>query len=141
MESDHRIKCSKNTERFNSLWLDKGIRKTKTQVGRPFVDSKLMYGNEVCTLNDKTKRRVNTIELDYIRRNIRISRRNKVSNDKIKRRMNVNDKVTGRTRKGILNGSVTNSEWMIKDRHLKCLNVNHSGKRKAIVQDSHRTKA
>ena len=51
------------------------------------VESVLCYGSEVWTLNADLKRRVNAVEIDYLRRSARISRMDKKSNEEVRKIM------------------------------------------------------
>lgn len=73
---------------LNSIWWDKHIRKeVKKRIGRTMVESVMTYGAEVWTMGAEEKRRINTVEMDYLRRSARKSRIERVRNVDIRRIM------------------------------------------------------
>jgi hypothetical protein len=74
---------------LNSIWWDKHIRKdTKKYIGKVLVESVLLYGSEIWTLNEYYRKRSQTVEMDYLRRSARVSRLEHISNQEIRTRMN-----------------------------------------------------
>jgi hypothetical protein len=82
---------------LNSLWWDRNIfKKTKKRIGQVMVESTLCYGSEIWTINAETKRRLNAVEMDYLRRSARVSRFKHIKNEEIRRRMIAGETVNDR---------------------------------------------
>lgn len=62
------------------------------KIGCVMVESVLCYGSEVWTLNADLRRRLNAVEMDYLRRSARISR----TNEEVRRVMNAGETVVER---------------------------------------------
>lgn len=70
---------------FNSLWWDRNIpSKTKKRPVRTLGESVLCYGSELWTLGSDTKRKIQAVEMNYLRRNTGISRMEKKTNSEIR---------------------------------------------------------
>lgn len=97
-EIKHRINESRKIIGcLNSLWWDKNIRRgNKKRIGRTLVESVLCYGSEVWVLNADLERRLQAVEMDYLRRSARVSRIQRISNDEIRRRMKTTTTVIDR---------------------------------------------
>jgi hypothetical protein len=67
-EIKNRIEQSKKIiSCLNSIWWDKHIRKdTKTYIGKVLVESVLLYGSEIWTLNEYYRKRLQAVEMDYL---------------------------------------------------------------------------
>ncbi|KAK4879141.1 hypothetical protein RN001_007287 [Aquatica leii] len=53
---------------------------------KTIVEPILMYGAECWQLKEKDKRKINAVEMDYLRRSCRISRQEHIQNEQIRRR-------------------------------------------------------
>lgn len=85
---------------LNSIWWDKNISKsTKVRIGKTLVESVLTYGSEVWTMSAAVKRKLNAIEMDYLRRGARRSRRERVRNEEIRSIMDAHETVVERVEK------------------------------------------
>jgi hypothetical protein len=63
------------------MWWDKHIRKdTKKYIGKVLVESVLLYGGEIWTLNEYYRKRLQAVEMDYLRKSARVSRLEHISN-------------------------------------------------------------
>lgn len=51
------------------------------------VESVLCYGSEVWTMTAETRRRINTVQMDYLRRSALVSKLDRITNDEIRRIM------------------------------------------------------
>jgi hypothetical protein len=81
-EIRNRIDQSKKIISYlNTIWWDPQIRNdTKKYIGKILVDS-VCYGCETWTINEQYKRRINAVEMDYLRRSARVSRLEHTSNE------------------------------------------------------------
>lgn len=78
------IKC------LNGILWNKNIsKKRKFNIYEAIIKSILTYGAETWRLTEKNKRKIEAVEMDAIRRSMRISRKERVRNDEIRRRMGV----------------------------------------------------
>jgi hypothetical protein len=79
------------------MWWDKHIRKdTKTYIGKVLVESVLLYGNEIWTLNEYYRKRLQAVEMDYLRKSAGVSRLEHTSNQEIRTRMNAEESIIDR---------------------------------------------
>lgn len=82
---------------LNSLWWDRNISNhTKKRIGKTMVESTLCYGSEIWTINADLKRRLNAVEMDYLRRSARTSRLQHVTNEVIRDRLHARESVLDR---------------------------------------------
>lgn len=77
---------------LNSLWWDRNLSATtKKRLGRTLVESVLCYGSELWTLSADAKRKIQVVEMDYLRRSAGISRMEKKTNIEVRRIMNASE--------------------------------------------------
>ena len=97
----HRIQKARNVVgALNSIWWDKNINNTnKKRIGQSMVETVLTYGCEVWALREEDKRRLITVEMDYLRRSARKSKIQRVRNEDIRDMMTANETVTDRIEK------------------------------------------
>lgn len=76
------------------LWSKEITKKRKFNIYEAMVKSTLLYGSETWRISDRHKKRVEAVEMDAIRRSMRISRRERIRNDIIKQRMGIEDAIT-----------------------------------------------
>ncbi|XP_030758926.1 uncharacterized protein LOC115884471 [Sitophilus oryzae] len=82
---------------LNSVWWDRHISKrNKKRLGQSLVESVLCYGCEVWTVNSDLRRKLLATEMEYLRRSSRVSRRECVRNEVIRRRIDAQDTVVDR---------------------------------------------
>jgi hypothetical protein len=67
------------------------------------VESVLCYGCATLIINEQYKRRINAVEMDYLHRSARVSRLEHLSNEEIRKRMNVEESAIERIQKRGLN--------------------------------------
>lgn len=85
---------------LNAIWWDNNItKKTKKRIGQVLVETVLCYGSEIWTMREDDKRKVRAVEMDYLRRSSRVSRRERITNDEIRNRMAAIETVTQRIEK------------------------------------------
>lgn len=85
---------------LNSVWWDKNINRTnKKRIGRTMVDTVLTYGCEVWTMKQDDKRRIEAVEMDYLRRSSRISKLERVRNEEIRNIMSAQETIIDRIEK------------------------------------------
>lgn len=85
---------------LNSIWWEKGItKKNKRRIGQVMVETVLCYGSEVWTLREEEKKKVLAVEMDYLRRSSRTSRRERVTNVQIRNSMAATETVIDRIQK------------------------------------------
>lgn len=73
---------------FNSLLWSNHIKiNTKMTIYRAIVEPILTYGSECWQLSGRNRKRVETVEMDYIRRASRVSRLERIPNQEIRRRV------------------------------------------------------
>jgi hypothetical protein len=66
------------------------------------VESVLLYGSEIWTLNEYYRKRLQDVEMDYLRRSARVSRLEHIGNQEIRTRMNAEESIIDRiTNKGL----------------------------------------
>lgn len=88
---------------LNSVWWDKHIHiKTKKHIGKALVESVLCYGSEIWTINAEHRRKINTVEMDYLRRSAGISKRDHITNEEIRNKMKAQETVLDRIELGSL---------------------------------------
>jgi hypothetical protein len=63
----------------------------------------LCYGCETWIINKQYKRRINAIQIDYLRRSSRVSRLEHISNEEIRKRMDAEESAIDRIQKRGLN--------------------------------------
>ena len=79
----------KSVRILNSLlWSNRMSLMTKVTIYRAVVEPILSYGSECWQLTESAKRKIDTVEMDYLRRSCRISRFDRVTNAEIRRRTN-----------------------------------------------------
>jgi hypothetical protein len=88
MEINQRIRGAKRMLGcLNSIWWDQYIaKKTKKRLGRYLVESVMVYGSELWVEN-KSKKKLQEVEMDYLRRSARKSKLERVPNEEIRRIM------------------------------------------------------
>ncbi|XP_071644241.1 uncharacterized protein [Temnothorax longispinosus] len=85
---------------LNSVWWDKNISaRAKKHIGRSMVEAVLCYGCEVWSLNADTRRRINAVEMDYLRRGAGVSRLSRVKNEEVRNRMEAEKTIIERIEK------------------------------------------
>jgi hypothetical protein len=96
-EIKNRIEQSKKIiSCLNSIWWDKHIRKdTKKYIGKVLVESVLLYGSEIWTLIEYYRKRLQAVEMDYLR-SARVSRLEHIRNQEIRTRMNAEESIIDR---------------------------------------------
>jgi hypothetical protein len=67
------------------------------------VESVLLCGSEIWTLNEYYRRRLQAVEMDYLRRSARVSRLQHISNQEIRTRMNAEERIIDRIKNKGLN--------------------------------------
>ena len=76
--------------KLNSILWDRDVTpKTKTHIYHATVKNTITYAAETWCLKAKTVAKVNSTEMDFWRRSVRISRKGKIRNNIIKQKMNV----------------------------------------------------
>jgi hypothetical protein len=60
------------------------------------VESVLLYGSEIWRLNEYYRKRLQAVEMDYLRRSVRVSRLEHISNQEIRTRMNAEESIIDR---------------------------------------------
>jgi hypothetical protein len=60
------------------------------------VESVLLYGSEIQTLNECYRKRLQVVEMDFLRRSGRVSRLEHISNQEIRTRMNAEESIIDR---------------------------------------------
>lgn len=71
------------------LWNNKVKRETKTTIYKTILESICTYGSEVWELTGRNKARLKALEMDYWRRSCGVSRLEHITNEEIRRRMEV----------------------------------------------------
>jgi hypothetical protein len=67
------------------------------------VGSVLCYGCETWIINEQYQRRINAVEMDYLRRSARVSRLEHMNNEEIRKRMDAEESAIERIQKRGLN--------------------------------------
>lgn len=81
-------------KRLNGIWWNKEISKRrKYNIYNTIVKSIVLYGAEVWRWNEADKRRVAALEMDALRRSCRISRMERIPNERIKQLMEVKETI------------------------------------------------
>ena len=75
------------------LWSKSIINRTKKIIYKSILESIVMYGVETCTVNLKHIKKLQAVEMDFWRRSARISRKDKIRNDEIIKRMGVKERI------------------------------------------------
>lgn len=75
------------------LWSRNIICSTKRIIFKSILQSIVLYGAEMWTMNRKHMNKLNVLEMDFWRRSARVSRRDKVRNAEIRRRMKVEEDI------------------------------------------------
>lgn len=78
---------------LNSIFWNKEITKKRKFNYETIVKSTLLYGAETWRITEKYKAKVEVIEMDAMRRSLRISRGDRVRNEVIKEQMNIEDTI------------------------------------------------
>ncbi|XP_060517219.1 uncharacterized protein LOC132696423 [Cylas formicarius] len=76
------------------LWSKEISKKRKFNIYEAMVKRTLLYGSETWRISERHKKRVEAVEMDAIRRSMRISRRKIIRNDTIKQRMGLEGTIT-----------------------------------------------
>lgn len=85
---------------LNSVWWNNNIsRKNKKRIGQTMVETVLMYGCEVWAIKEEDKKKITSVEMDYLRRSARRSRLEKIRNEQIRNEMAANESVIERIEK------------------------------------------
>lgn len=80
--------------KLNSIWWSPTIsKKRKWQIYQTVVKSIVLYGAEAWSPTEEDKRRIVAMEMDALRRSCRVSRRDRVRNERIKQLMGVEDTI------------------------------------------------
>ncbi|CAG9836480.1 unnamed protein product [Diabrotica balteata] len=80
--------------KLNPVLWDKNISmKTKKKIYNTMTRSILTYGCENWTINKKTKNKIRATEMEFLRRSCRLTRRDRINNMGIKRRMGINSDI------------------------------------------------
>ncbi|XP_045463869.1 uncharacterized protein LOC123673432 [Harmonia axyridis] len=80
---------------LNGIWWSSDIgRKQKYTIYETFVKSALIYGAETWRITENNRRKLEATEMDVFRRSVRVSRRDRVRNEDIRRRMGVDGSLT-----------------------------------------------
>ena len=77
------------TKLIGILWDRDVTPKTKTHIYNAIVKSTVTYAAETRCLKAKTVAKLNSTEMDFWRRSVRISRKDKFRNATVKQKMNV----------------------------------------------------
>lgn len=78
------------------LWSRNITHKTKLMILNVIVESILTYGAEGWTLNERQKNTIKAVEMDGLRRSLRVSRLQKVRNDIIMEELNLQENIIDR---------------------------------------------
>jgi len=71
--------------KFSKLWMSTGIsNKTKVKLYGTFVFPVLLYGSECWCLKKEDERRIHTAEMTWLRRLLRVTRRDKMRNETVR---------------------------------------------------------
>lgn len=73
----------------NILWSTQISNKRKFNIYETMIKSSLLYDAETWRLTEKNKNKIEVVEMDAIRRSLRISRREHIRNEDIKNRMGI----------------------------------------------------
>lgn len=93
-------KARKVVGALNSIWWDNNInKKNKKRIRQVMVETVLCYGSEIWTMREEDKRKVEAVEMDYLRRSSRVSRRDRITNEDIRNRMAATETLTQRIEK------------------------------------------
>lgn len=84
------------------LWNREMTKATKKCILKTVVESVLIYGSEFWTLNDRWRKKLESTEMDGLRRSMRVSRLQHVRNDFIRAEMEAEEIVVNRNEKWIL---------------------------------------
>lgn len=71
------------------LWSKEITKKRKYNIYESMIKSTLLYGAETWRLTERYKKKIEAVEMDAIRRSLRISRMDKIRNEIIKERMGI----------------------------------------------------
>ena len=101
---DNRIsQARKITRSLNGiLWNREMTKTTKKRILNTMVESVLLYGSECWTLNDRWKKKLESTEMDGLRRSMRVSRLQHIRNDFIRAEMEAERTVVNRIEERIL---------------------------------------
>ena len=69
------------------LWSKNIINRTKQIIYKSILESIVLYGSEVCTMNQQHANRLTAVEMDFSRRAARKSRIERIRNTEIRRMM------------------------------------------------------
>lgn len=75
------------------LWSKKITKTTKKMLYKTIVQNISTYGSEIWTINKKCERRLKSLEMNYWRRSCGISRLDRIRNEDIKERMDVQESI------------------------------------------------
>lgn len=71
------------------LWSNNISKKRKFNIYETMVKSTLLHGAETWRITERYKRKIEAVEMDAMRRSLRISRRDHIRNDSIKQQMGI----------------------------------------------------
>lgn len=71
------------------LWSGEMGKRRKMQIYEVVIKSGLLYGSETWRMTEAIKRKLEATEMDALRRAARISRRDRIRNEEVKRRMGI----------------------------------------------------
>jgi uncharacterized membrane protein len=82
------IKARKIIGALNGVWWARNITRNRNKmIYSSMVKSVLIYGAETCSLYENDRRRINTTEMDVLRRSARISKLDRKTNEYITGKM------------------------------------------------------
>lgn len=73
----------------NILWSKEIGKHRKYNIYNTMIKSSLLYGAETWRLTETNKRRLEAVEMDVFRRSLGISRRDRIPNEEVRRRMGI----------------------------------------------------
>ncbi|XP_012228171.2 uncharacterized protein [Linepithema humile] len=71
------------------LWSSEISKQRKYNVYNTSVKSSLLYGAETWRITEQNKRKLEAVEMDAIKRSLRISRKDRIQNEEVRRRMGI----------------------------------------------------
>ena len=78
------------------------------------VESVLLYNSELWTMRTHNKRRLMAVEMDYLKRNLRVSRLGRIRNEEIRRTVGATETIIDRTGREVLSGLDIYYAWNTK---------------------------
>lgn len=76
------------------LWNENIRQETKLHIFHSIVESIVLYGAEMWPQTQTTRNRIRTVELDFMRRCLKVTRRDRIRTEEIWRRMGVEQSIT-----------------------------------------------